>query len=134
MAEKETYLGDPRASFTVTEIMVAELLLLIMLSTLLVAIVSFKQADALAKTHLAAQQIARGEAERLLTNAYSNVVTSTNVTLSNAPFQYLQGRLNCNVTEVSNYYKDITIAVTWRAPVGGRPQAVTNYLTICNTN
>jgi hypothetical protein len=114
--------------------MVAVLLLLIMLSTLLVAIVSFKQADALAKTHLAAQQIARGEAERLLTNAYSNVVTSTNVTLSNAPFQYLQGRLNCNVTEVSNYYKDITIAVTWLAPVGGRPQAVTNYLTICNTN
>lgn len=134
MDAKETYCGDPRGSFTVTEVMIAVLLLLMLLSALLIAIVRFKSADALAETHLAAQQIALSQAECLLTNAYSNLVTVTNLVLSNTPLQNLQGRLDLNVTEVSNSYKDISIAVSWLAPATGRRQTISNCMTICNTN
>ena len=120
-------------SFTLTEVMVSVLLLLIVMGALLSAFVSAKRSDGLAQAHLVAQQIGRSEAERLWTNTYSNIVSVTNLALSNTTLASLQGRISYGVT-TSSYYKDIAITVEWIAPGSSRRQAVTNYITICDTN
>lgn len=64
MPKDET--GD--TAFTLTEVIVAVVLMLLALGLLLSGFVSSKRSVALAQTHLTALQIARNEAERLQTN------------------------------------------------------------------
>lgn len=114
--------------------MVGVLVMLIVMGTLLYAFVSARRSESLAQTHLAAQQIARSEAEHALTNAFSNIVSFSDAPLSNTPLEHLQGRLSLNVAADTNDYKDIEIVVKWLAPSTAREQVLTNYLTICQTN
>ena len=114
------------AAFTLTEVVISVVLMLLALGLLLSGFVSSKRSVALVQTHLTALQIARSEAERLQTN-YNNIWT-TNTTLTNALVQYTMS----NSVVTTNNYKDITITVKWMAPASSRRQALTNYMTICN--
>ena len=124
------------AAFTLTEVVVAVVLMLLALGLLLSGFVSSKRSVALAQTHLTAMQIARSEAERVQTNAYTNIVsTSTILTLTNTFIVYTMSNSVISVTNATNdKYKDITITVKWATPVSSRLQALTNYMIICNTN
>jgi type II secretory pathway pseudopilin PulG len=134
MIRNETDPRDPRGSFTLTEVVVAALLMIIVVWALLSAFASAKRSDAIAQARLAAQQAARNAAEQLWTNVYSNIVSITNVTLNNTPLENLQGRLNRNVIASTNNYKDIAITVEWLTPGASSRQALTNFMTICDTN
>lgn len=119
--------GD--AAFTLTEVIIAVVLMLLALGLLLEGFVSSTRSVALTQTHLTALQIARNEAERLQTNAYVNIVP-TNATLTNAFIRYTMS----NSVVTTNSYKDITITVNWISPAFSRRQTLTNYMTICNPN
>lgn len=122
------------AAFTLTEVIVAVVLMLLALGLLLSAFVSSKHSVALAQTHLVALQIARSEAERIQTNTYTNVVSTATI-LTNAQIEYTINNSVVSVTSATNdRYKNITIVVTWTAPDSSRRQALTNYMAICNTN
>ena len=122
------------AAFTLTEVVISVVLMLLALGLLLSGFVSSKRSVALAQTHLTAMQIARNEAERVQTNAYTNIV-STAATLTNALIQYTISNSVISVTNATNdKYKDIAITVEWIAPASARLQALTNYITISNTN
>lgn len=122
------------AAFTLTEVMISVLVMLVTLGALLFAFVSARRSDSLAQTYLTAMQIARSEAERIQTNSYTNIVSVTGVTLSNTPLESLQGRMSRTVNANSNYYLDITIAIEWIAPATSQRQVLTNYMTLCNPN
>ena len=122
------------AAFTLTEVVVAVVLMLLALGLLLAAFISSKRSVTMAQTHLTALQIARSEAERLQTNAFSNIVSTATI-LTNTFIVYTMSNSVIAVTNATNdIYKDITIAVKWTAPASSRLQALTNYVTICNTN
>ncbi len=127
MPKDET--GD--AAFTLTEVIIAVVLMLLALGLLLSAFVSSKRSVTLAQTHLTALQIARSEAERCQTNTYAGI-GPTAATLTNACIQYAVS--NSVTTNILNNYKDITITVKWTAPASSRLQTLTNYMTICNPN
>ena len=132
MPKDET--GD--TAFTLTEVIVAVVLMLLALGLLLSAFISSKRSVALAQTHLTALQIARSEAERLQTNAYTSISSgSTYTTLTNTLVVYTISNSVISVTNALNdKYKDITISVEWISPVSARRQALTNYMIISNTN
>ncbi|MDO9542558.1 MAG: hypothetical protein Q7J98_09580 [Kiritimatiellia bacterium] len=123
MPKDET--GD--AAFTLTEVIIAMVLMLLALGLLLSAFVSSKRSVTLAQTHLTAMQIARSEADQLPTT-YASIVP-TNATLTNACIQYTMSRL---VTNILDNYKEITIIVNWTNSASSRRQALTNYMIICN--
>ena len=134
MSEHEKYDVDQRradAAFTLTEVVVAVVLMLLALGLLLSAFISSKRSVALAQTHLTALQIARNEAERLQTNSYDSISNGpAYTTLTNAFIEYRM----TNSVVTNNNYKDITIVVEWTAPASLRPQVLTNYMIIYNTN
>ena len=119
------------AAFTLTEVVIAVVLMLLALGLLLSAFVSSKRSVALAQNHLTALQLAHGEAERLLTNAYINVVPSSAI-LTNAFIKYTMS--SSFTTNSLDTYKDVSIVVSWTNATSARLQSLTNYLTICNTN
>lgn len=120
------------AAFTLTEVIVAVVLMLLALGLLLSAFISSKRSVALAQTHLTAMQIARSEAERLQTNAYDDIVP-TDATLTNTLIVYTRSNSVISVTNaIHDKYKDITITVQWTALASSRGQVLTNYMTICN--
>ena len=122
------------AAFTLAEVIVAVVLMLLALGLLLSAFISSKRSVALAQTYIIALQIARSEAERIQTNAYTNVVSTSSI-LTNTLIQYTMSNSVISVTNSTNdKYKDIAITVKWTAPASARSQALTNYMTICNTN
>lgn len=128
MPKHET--GD--TAFTLTEVIVAVVLMLLALGLLLSGFVSSKRSVALAQTHLTALQIARNEAERLQANTYTNIVSTATI-LTNALIVYTMSNTVVSITNANyNRYKHITIAVEWTAPVSSRRQVLTNYMTICN--
>ena len=118
------------ASFTLTEVMVAVVMMLLSLGLLLYTFVSSKRNVTLIQSKLTALQIAVNEAEQIQTNLFDNI-TSTNSTLTNSLVRYT---LNRNVTTVSNRYHDIQIVLAWIPPGSAISQSLTNYITICNTN
>ena len=119
------------AAFTLTEVVVAVVLMLLALGLLLSGFISTRRSVALAQTQLAAMQIARNEAERVQTNTYVNI-TNYSMILTNAGIEYT---MNCSVTtNGDDSYKDITIAVGWSPQNVSRRQSLTNYTIICNTN
>ena len=136
MIKDETSDGCQRradAAFTLTEVIVAVVLMLLALGLLLSAFISSKRSVALAQTHLTALQIARNEAERLQTNIYDTISNGpAYTTLTNAFIEYRMS--NYVATNILNSYKDIKITVEWTAPASSMRQVLTNYMTICNTN
>ena len=124
MPKDET--GD--AAFTLTEVIIAVVLMLLALGLLLSAFVSSKRSVALAQTHLTALQIARSEAERLQTNYDS--IGPTYTTLTNTLIEYRMS--NSVTTNILDNYKDIRITVNWTPSASSRRQTLTNYMTICN--
>ena len=122
------------AAFTLTEVVVAAVLMLLSLSLLLSSFVSSKRSVNLAQNHLIALQVASSEAERLQTNSYASI-GPTNVTLTTVTNILIECRMSRSVTtNTLNTYKDITITIEWTAPVSTRRQTLTNYMTICNTD
>lgn len=119
------------AAFTLTEVIVAVVLMLLALGLLLSAFISSKRSVALAQTHFTALQLALSEAERVRTNAYTNVVSAA-ATVTNALVAYTINR--SVTTNALDSYRDLTIAVEWAAPASARRQTLTNYMTICSTN
>ncbi len=121
------------AAFTLTEVVVAALLMLLSLSLLLSTFVSSRRSVAITQNYLTALKIASSEAERLQTNSYASISNwPTYTTLTNTFIEYRM--TNSVATNIFDKYKDITIIVEWTAPVSSRRQALTNYMTICNTN
>jgi len=117
------------AAFTLTEVVVAVVLMLAAMGLLLSAFVSSRRSVVLAQSHLIAMQLASSQAERLQTNVYSNIVF-TSTTITNTRIRYA-----LSSTVVTNRIsKDITIRVGWTPPDSSRPQVVTNFMTICSTN
>lgn len=130
MPKDET--GD--AAFTLVEVIIAVVLMLLALGLLISGFISSKQSVVLAQTHLIALQIARSEAEQLQTNAYTNIA-SASATITHTLVVYTISNSVISVTNtVTDKYKDITIAVGWIDPASSRRPALTNYITICNTN
>jgi len=122
------------AAFTLTEVIVAVVLMLLALGLLLSAFVSSRRSVALAQTHLAALRLARSAAEQIQTNAYTNVV-STSAAFTNVFVRYTLSNSVVSVTNVfGDKYKDIAITVEWMAPASLSRQVLNNYMTICNTN
>lgn len=128
MPKNET--GD--MAFTLTEVIIAVVLMLLALGLLLSGFVSSKSSVALTQTHLDAMQIARNEAERLQTNEYDDI-DSTSAVLTNALVVYTMSNSVVSVTNaINDKYKDIKIIVQWTPPASSRGQVLTNYMTICN--
>jgi type II secretory pathway pseudopilin PulG len=119
------------AAFTLTEVVVAAVLMLLSLGLLISTFVSSRRSVAITQNYLTALKIASSEAEQLQTNLYANI-GPTNVTLTNT---LVECQLSRSVaTNALNSYKDIQITVEWTAPASSRRQALTNYMTISNTN
>lgn len=131
MNSNATGAANPRGSFTLTEVMIGVLVMMVSLGALLFAFVAAKRSDALAQVHLAAQQTARAEVERILTNSYSNIVSVTNA-ITNEPLSFFQGRSVRRVTTTTNYYKDISIVVEWIGQASANRRTLTNYMTVCD--
>lgn len=130
MTRPATYTGRQQASFTLPEVMISALIIVIVLGALLSAFVSARRSNALAQNYLMAQQIARSEAERLLTNSYSAIGGSTAVVANTM----LAGcRMIRSVAE-TNLRKNVVITLEWIAPSSSKREALTNYITICNPN
>jgi Tfp pilus assembly protein PilV len=124
------------AAFTLAEVLISVVLMLLSLSLLLSAFVSSKRSVALSQARLSALQIACDEAERLRTNAYASI-GPTNTTLTNTLIgcQMSRSVTNCSITtNILDTYRDITITIQWIDPASKRSQALTNYVTICKTN
>jgi hypothetical protein len=122
-------------AFTMTEVVIAVFLMLLSLGALLSVFIAAKRNDAGARSQMIALEIARGEAEQLWTNSYSNIVAVTNVILSNTPLAGLQGRMSRSVTAPTNdAFRDIAITVAWIVPNSKVRQVLTNQVMICNTN
>lgn len=118
-------------AFTLTEVVVAVVLMLLALGLLLSGFISSRRSVALSQTQLQAMQIARNEAERVQTNVYTNIAAYS-IVETNANIEYT---MNCSVaTNTDDSYKDITITVGWLSPNVSKRQALTNYTIICNTN
>ena len=115
-------------AFTLTEVVIAVVLMLLALGLLLSAFISSKRSVTLAQTHLTALHIACNEAERLQTNEYADIV-STSTTSTIASIQYTMNR---SFTNILNNYMEITIVVNWTNSASLKLQALTNYMTICN--
>lgn len=134
MTKNETGDVDQRradAAFTLTEVVIAAILMLLSLGLLLSTFVSARRSVAITQNHLTALKIASSEAERLQTNSYASI-GPTNATLINTLGECWMSR--SVTTNALNTYKDIVITVEWTAPVSSMRQALTNYMTICNTN
>ncbi len=120
------------AAFTLTEVMVAVVLMLLSLGLLLSAFVNSKSNIAAAQNYITALQIAGSEAEQLQTNSYTSIGNITNASITNT---LIDCRMNRSVvTNNLDKYRDITIIIEWTPASSSRRQAVTNYITICNTN
>ncbi len=115
------------AAFTLTEVVIAVVLMVLALGLLISAFISSKRSIAVAQANLTAMQVARSEAERLQTNAYDDIV-SASTSLTN---KFVAYRVD-DVVVTTNKFKDITITVEWLAPSSLRRQTLTNYLTICD--
>jgi len=119
------------AAFTLTEVVVAAILMLLSLGLLLSTFVSSRRSVAITQNYLTALKIASSEAERLWTNSYASISNGpTYTTLTNTFIEY---RMSNSVVTTNNY-KDIKITVEWTAPASSMRQVLTNYMTICNTN
>lgn len=116
------------SGFTLVEVVIAALLLLLCMSLTLYSFVSFKRSATLAESHLTALQLAHNEAEQLQTNSFTGIGSATNV-ITNASIVYT---LNRRLIITTNNYKDVTISVEWMDPASTMRQALTNYITICN--
>jgi len=134
MTKHKTGDADQRqsdAAFTLAEVVVAAMLMLLSLGLLLSTFVSSRRSVAITQNYLTALKIAGSEAEQLQTNSYASI-GPTNTTLINT---LAECRMSRSVaTNALNTYKDITIVVEWTAPASSLHQALTNYITICNTN
>jgi len=120
------------AAFTLIEVVVAAVLMLLSMGLLLSTFVSASRSAKLAQTHFTAMQIACSETERLQTNLYANINGASSITLTNS---LIECRMSRSVTtNTLNEYKDVAIIIEWTAPASSRRQALTNYMTICNTN
>jgi type II secretory pathway pseudopilin PulG len=115
------------AAFTLTEVVVAAVLMLLSLGLLLSTFVSARRSIAITQNYLTALKIASSDAERLWTNSYTSIAPTTE-TFTDAFVQYTMSRS----VVTNNNYKDITITVEWTAPASSMRQALTNYITICN--
>lgn len=123
-----------QAAFTLTEVMIAVVLMLLSLGFLLSGFVSSQRSVVLAQSHITAMQLARNDAEQLQTNAYSNIVSAT-ASVTNAYLVYTMSRSVVSVTNSGgDHYKDIAISVTWAASDFSGRQALTNNLIVCYTN
>jgi len=122
---------ESNAAFTMTEVVIAAILLLLSLSMLLATFVSSRSSVAITHNSLTAMKIAASDAEQLLTNTYTSIAP-TNLTLANTLIACQMSR--SVTTNTLDTYKDITIIVEWTTPDSSRRQALTNYITICNTN
>jgi len=140
----------PRSSqaegFTLTEVIMACMVLMLTLGALLYSFISAKKNTTVAQTYVIAMQIAQGEMERCQNQSYSNIMTVTNYPLSafntnrsyaslitNTPLQWgTYGRVVTPAT--NNEYLDITITISWMSPESSRLLVLTNQMTICNTN
>ena len=133
MLKDELYKVDRRqtdAAFTLTEVVIAAILMLLSLGLLLSTFVSARSSAAITQNYLTALKIASSEAEQLQTNAYASIAP-TNVTLTNT---LIACQMSRSVTNILDNYKDIKIIVEWTTPASSSRQAFTNYMTICNTN
>lgn len=119
------------AAFTITEVVISAILLLLSLSMLLATFVSSRSSIAITHNSLTAMKIAASDAEQLMTNTYASIAP-TNLTLTNTLIACQMSR--SVTTNALDTYKDITISVEWITPDSSRRQALTNYITICNTN
>ena len=117
------------AAFTLTEVVVAAVLMLLSLGLLLSTFVSSRRSVAITQNYLTALHIASSEAERLQTNSYTNIV-STSTILTNTLIEYRMS--NSVTTNILDNYRDIRITVNWIAPASSRRQVLTNYMIICN--
>lgn len=126
------------AAFTLAEVLISAVLMLLSLSLLLSAFVGSKRSVVLSQARLSALQIACDEAERLRTNAYnsiSNWPTYATVTNTFIAYQMSRAVTNCSITtNILDAYRNITIIIQWIDPASKRSQALTNYMTIGNTN
>ena len=121
------------AAFTLTEVVIAAILMLLSLGLLLSTFISARRSVAITQNYLTALKIASSEAERLQTNSYANISNGpTYTTLTNTFVEYRIS--NTVTTNFPDKYKDIKITVEWTAPASSMRQVLTNYMTICNTN
>ena len=118
------------AAFTLTEVVVAAVLMLLSLGLLLSTFVSSRRSVAITQNYLTALKIACSEAERLRTNSYGSISNGPAYTTFTNIIEY---RMSNSVVTTNNY-KDIRVTVEWTAPASSMRQALTNYVTICNTN
>lgn len=132
MNADQTTIRNSQSSFTLTEVVVGVMILLIVSWALLYAFVSAKRSDGVTQAHLAAQQIIRSEAERIRTNSYSNIVSSTNILLTNTALASLGGVMNCTVITSSNTFKDVWLTVQWIEPASSKRQTISNLFSICD--
>ena len=121
------------AAFTLTEVVVAAVLMLLSLGLLIATFVSSRRSVAITQNYLTALKMVDSETERLQTNSYASISNwPTYKTLTNTFIEYRMS--NSVATNFPDKYKDIKITVEWTAPASSMRQVLTNYMTICNTN
>src|ERR1035437_4898050 len=113
------------AAFTLAEVLISVVLMLLSLSLLLSAFVSSKRSVALSQARLSALQIACDEAERLRTNDYDSI-GPTNITLTNTLIGCQMSRSITNysiTTNIIDTYMDVQITVQWIDPASKRSRS-----------
>ena len=106
-----------RAGFTLVEVVVGTLILLLAMGALLWAFVQAKRSSTGAAHRLAALQIARAEMERLRAAPYAALSNFGPRALSNTPLGTLGGEVSGTVAS-SNQFKELAVDVRWMQPGG----------------
>lgn len=119
---------------TLVEVVVGSALMILTFAALLLSFMRMTQSSVSARYSLDAMHAARSELETLRVISYSNIVSYTNIALTNTVLSDLGGQKHCSVITSTNDYKQITLTITWFNP--GRPDSSSLSIDtlICNTN
>lgn len=123
-----------RSGFTLVEVVIASVILLMTMGALLYAFSAARQSATLSEYGLCAMQYAREEAETIRVTSWSNIAAQSLTPITNSTMLMKVGGAKIRNVITTNNYKDITLIVGWHDPrIAGVRTQVYNFV-ICNTN
>lgn len=116
------------------EVVVGSAILLLTTGALLMTFTRMTHSATSSQNSLSAMYIARNEIELFRTGAYSNIISYTNVFLTNTVFTGLDGKKHCTVVTMDDDYKEVELTITWINPARSDHSSLSINTLICNTN
>ncbi len=119
---------------TLVETVVGAALLMLTFGALVLSFTRMSQMSVGARYSFEAMHTLRSEIESLRMLPYVNVVSFTNIPITNTLLAAAGGKKHCYVTPYTNQYKEVNMMVTWHNPANSATSRVSIATLICNTN